>query len=359
MNKDFDKQAKPQSRISRREFLTFFGMGLGGLMIPRKFPNNISRLYEPNESPEQSALLGRVTLDRHPLFAEPSETSRLILEMPKDSLRRITGVTVSEDETSNNRIWYALDRLGYAHSRRIQPVERKTNPVDTFIPEDGCLGEITMPYVEAYASLNKPRSSMYRFYFSSTFWVLKRLLDDDDCVWYQLLDDRNYRVYYVPAHYIRLVPDSELTALSPAVSPEDKKIVVDLPTQTLTAYEGKKAVYMSRISSGIRLKEGGFATPKGIYRTIRKRPCRHMQNPANDYGSGFDLPGVPWVSYFTSDGVAFHGAYWHNDFGVPHSHGCINMAPQAAKWIYRWTMPTVPADRYFFADRNGTLVIVQ
>ncbi len=51
--------------------------------------------------------------------------------------------------------------------------------------------------------------------------------------------------------------------------------------------------------------------------------------PSGDY-TGFDLPGVPWVSYFTSDGIALHGAYWHIDFGVPHSHGCVNMTPEAA-----------------------------
>jgi lipoprotein-anchoring transpeptidase ErfK/SrfK len=150
-----------------------------------------------------------------------------------------------------------------------------------------------------------------------------------------------------------------LTPISADFPPEDKRILVDLASQTVTAYEGDRVVFMSRVSTGVRLREGGFATPKGNYRTTRKRPCRHMANPANAYGSGFDLPGVPWVSYFTSDGVAFHGAYWHNDFGVPHSHGCINMTPQAAKWIYRWTTPTVPPEYYYYAEKDGTRVIVQ
>jgi lipoprotein-anchoring transpeptidase ErfK/SrfK len=65
------------------------------------------------------------------------------------------------------------------------------------------------------------------------------------------------------------------------------------------------------------------------------------------------------VSYFTSNGVALHGAYWHNNFGVPSSHGCVNMTPQAAKWIYRWTMPTVPPENYYYSADSGTRVIVQ
>ena len=164
-------------------------------------------------------------------------------------------------------------------------------------------------------------------------------MDAKDNVWYRLLDDRTYRFFYVPGSNVRLIPDSELSAISPEIPSEDKKIIVDLTTQSMTAYAGERIVFMSRISSGIRLREGGFATPKGNYRITRKRPCRHMMTPPSEFGSGFDLPGVPWVSYFTSDGIALHGSYWHNDFGVPYSHGCVNMTPDAAKWVYRWTTP--------------------
>jgi hypothetical protein len=61
-----------------------------------------------------------------------------------------------------------------------------------------------------------------------------------------------------------------------------------------------------------------------------------------DEFSIFDLPGVPWDSYITDSGVALHGTYWHTDFGTQHSHGCINMGLEDAKWIFRWTLPTVP-----------------
>lgn len=52
------------------------------------------------------------------------------------------------------------------------------------------------------------------------------------------------------------------------------------------------------------------------------------------------LPGVPWVSFFEPEtGIAFHGTYWHQNFGVPMSHGCINMKTEEARWLYRWTTP--------------------
>ena len=344
------------SQFSRRDFLQFLGLGMAGLLLPKQIG---TRSFAGLENSLQDGLLGRITQSGYQLHKAPDEKTTVVREMEQDSLLQITGVTVSESETSPNRIWYELDGTLYGHSRRIQPVKRHFNAVDTAIPEDGCLGEITVPYVDAYNSMDSKRSVIYRFYYASTFWILNRIKDQEGSIWYQLLDDRTYGRFYVPAYYVRLVPDSELTAISPEADPEVKKIIVDLSAQSMTAYEGDRIVYMSRISSGVRLKEGGFATPKGIYRITRKRPCRHMANPANAYGSGFDLPGVPWVSYFTSDGVAFHGAYWHNDFGVPHSHGCINMTPQAAKWVYRWTTPSVPSENYYYADTNGTRVIVQ
>lgn len=350
---DFGAFLPFKGHISRRDFLKTCGLGIAGLMLPTVL------LHRNGSAPQEGHLLGRVTRSAYGLYAEPQEESRLLRTMDLDSIWRITQVTVGEDDSRANRIWYELDGVGFAHSGRIQPVRKQINPVDTTIPDDGCLGEITMPYVDAYSSLKADRFIVYRFYYGSTFWVLSRLTDEAGSVWYQLLDDRYYRVFYVPAYYVRLVPDAELAPISPEVAPEDKRLVVDLATQSVTAYEGERAVFMARISSGVRLKEGGFATPRGYYRTTRKRPCRHMANGPSAFGSGFDLPGVPWVSYFTSDGVAFHGAYWHNNFGVPHSHGCINMTPQAAKWIYRWTNPTVPPAFYYYSDITGTRVIVQ
>jgi hypothetical protein len=340
--------------MDRREFLQLFGLSAFGLLLPNRFLKS--------ENPSDlvfSDLFGRVTMNGHKLYAEPDLAAEVLEIMAMDDIHRITGATIGGDVTMPNRIWYELDGTGFAHSGRVQPVRKQLNPVDTIIPEDGCLGEVTMPSVNAYSSLKSDRQILYKFYYAATFWILDRIVDSQDTVWYELLDDRYYRVFYVPAYYVRLVPDSELTALSPDVRSDDKMIIVDLATQMLTAYEGDKVAFMSRISSGVRLSEGGFATPKGYYRTTRKRPCRHMANPANAYGSGFDLPGVPWVSYFTSNGVALHGAYWHNNFGVPSSHGCVNMTPQAAKWIYRWTMPTVPPENYYYSADSGTRVIVQ
>ncbi|MFU8827369.1 MAG: L,D-transpeptidase [Brevefilum sp.] len=342
--------------LSRRAFIKLCSTGLAGLLLPTHL---LPRLDADAATRSRHQLLGRVQRDRYPLYASPDANAEVTAELKMDHLHKITGIKVADDDSSANRTWYQLDGSGYAHSRYIQPVRMQINSPALMIPEKGCLGEITIPYLDAYSSATPDRKRLYRFYYGSTFWVTNLITDEEDLAWYELLDDRNYTRFFIPAYGMRLVPKTELTALSPQVPYEEKKLVVDLASQTLTAYIGDKVIRVMRVSTGVRLPEGGFATPKGAYRTTRKRPCRHMYAPPSEFGTGFDLPGVPWVSYFTGDGVAFHGTYWHNDYGVPHSHGCINMTPQAAKWLYRWTTPTVPHDEYIHADNQGTRVIVQ
>jgi hypothetical protein len=355
MNDRFS-MVKLNSSLSRRDFLKFCSLGVAGFFLPR---NLLPRVDATDTALRKDRLFGRVQQEGYPLYETLSVKSGVIRELTMDSVYEITGVSICEDDTSANRIWYKLDGKGYAHSRRIQPVRMQFNAPAPFLPSTGRLGEITIPFVDAYSSINEDRKILYRLYYASAFWVTDRLTDENAGAWYQLLDDRFNKKFYVPAYYVRLIHDKELSPLSPRVPFDKKTLVVDLEKQSVKAYEGEKVVNVFRISSGARSEEGGFATPKGLFRTTSKRPCRHMFAPPSEFGTGFDLPGVPWISYFTGDGVGFHGTYWHNDFGVPNSHGCINMNPQAAKWVYRWTTPVVPPGEYFYTGHESTRVVVQ
>ena len=99
-----------------------------------------------------------------------------------------------------------------------------------------------------------------------------------------------------------------------------KWIEIDLSTQTLTAWQGDVPVMYSTISSGKR----STPTVTGRFQVGTKYTSQRM------YGPGYDIPGVPWVMYFFAD-YAIHGAYWHNAFGTPTSHGCVNMRPAEAE----------------------------
>ncbi|MGH2524736.1 MAG: L,D-transpeptidase, partial [Anaerolineales bacterium] len=101
-------------------------------------------------------------------------------------------------------------------------------------------------------------------------------------------------------------------------------------------------------------------TPSGAHPIWSKRISRHMQGGTLD--AGYDLPGVGWVCYFASNGAALHSTYWHNDFGIPKSHGCLNCRPEDAKWLFRWTAPQVPyqpGDITVNWDNRGTTVDIQ
>lgn len=113
------------------------------------------------------------------------------------------------------------------------------------------------------------------------------------------------------------------------VAPGERWIDVNLTTQVLTAYEGDTAVFSTYISSGT----WEFPTVTGQFRTYMKYESQTM----NGYLLGYDyyIPDVPYVMYFYED-YAIHGAYWHNSFGTPMSHGCVNASPGDAAWLYNW-----------------------
>lgn len=114
------------------------------------------------------------------------------------------------------------------------------------------------------------------------------------------------------------------------IATDGKLITVDLYKQKLFAWEGGKIVYETKISSGLPKKP----TVKGSFKTWLKRPSQRMKGESKEYGK-YDYPNVPNVMYFFQD-YAIHGAYWHNRFGRPNSHGCVNVPVEASKWLFDW-----------------------
>jgi lipoprotein-anchoring transpeptidase ErfK/SrfK len=104
-----------------------------------------------------------------------------------------------------------------------------------------------------------------------------------------------------------------------------KQIVIDISDQTLTAFEGTRAVFSTLISGG----QAYTPTPIGEFAIYSKIRSQTMSGP------GYSLPNVEFVAYFYSS-YAIHGAYWHNNFGHPMSHGCVNMRVMDAQWLYNW-----------------------
>jgi len=108
-------------------------------------------------------------------------------------------------------------------------------------------------------------------------------------------------------------------------------IYVSLGKQRLTAYEGNAPVYSTLVSTGTK----AYPTVVGTFRVYTKIKSQRMTGP------GYSLPNVPNVMYFIG-GYAIHGAYWHNNFGRPMSHGCVNLPLPAAAWMFNWASVGTP-----------------
>lgn len=136
-------------------------------------------------------------------------------------------------------------------------------------------------------------------------------------------------------------------------------IEVSILQQSLVAYRGDEPVYATLVSTGI----GGLGDPEETQATIRGTFLIHTKHitatmSSDDVGDEFDLRDVPYVQYF-QDGYAFHAAYWHDAFGTPRSHGCINLSPADARWLFHFTGPAVPrAWHSALSLKEGTLVYI-
>ncbi len=339
--------AEPFSQpLSRREFLKLGSLALAGLFLP---PLGL----KPQAS---SDLQGRVLEPTITIYAAPSLSAQAVKQYWRDVILPISEVTIGDGQPDYNRVWYHIGQEGYAHSGGIQPVRIQLNPPSSDIPPDGCLGEITVPYSDARWRPDATEGVAYRLYYETTHWVVSSKRDAQGNDWYGILDDKWKYVYYVTAAHLRLVPPEEIQPLSPEVPLEGKRIEVLLEQQSVIAYEWDQPVWMSRAATGARFSNGNYETPSGRHICNWKRPYRHMAAGDRAAPNSYDLPGVPWVVYFTEDGISFHGTYWHNDFGKPRSHGCVNLPIQAARWLYRWTIPSVPAGEKFVFEDFGTRV---
>ncbi|OGH11268.1 MAG: hypothetical protein A2857_06610 [Candidatus Levybacteria bacterium RIFCSPHIGHO2_01_FULL_36_15] len=141
---------------------------------------------------------------------------------------------------------------------------------------------------------------------------------------------------------------------------QNKHIYIDLTNQVLYAYEGNKLIYSFLISSG-----KWRHTPTGRFNIWIKLRYTRMAGGDSALGTYYNLPNVPYTMYFYNDeipktmGFGLHGAYWHDNFGHPMSHGCVNMKTEDAEKIYRWSDPQVSNSTTYASDSNpGTPITI-
>ncbi len=330
-------------RFSRRDFLKLGGLSLAGLAFGRFTPNSPLASTDLTTFDDSNLIRVAGATKTISINIVPSFKSAIYRWCERDELIHVYEEVVA-DEPKYNPVWYRVWG-GYIHRDRVQRVKFDYNqPIDSVPEGTRLLAEVTVPFLQVWRHTKFSDWTKLGFllYSESVHWI-DAVEDGPDVPWYQgpwyrIFDELIGYPYHVPAIGLRVIPASELVPISPEVPWENKHIEVNLTTQTLNAYENGQTVFQTNISSG--LPGPNTSTSVGKFNIDPKTPSKHMGNGDLFAGiDGYELPGVPWTSFFTGDGQAFHGTYWHENFGSPMSHGCINMRTSEAKWLFRWARP--------------------
>ncbi len=347
-------------QVSRRDFLKLAGLGLGSLAL-RPAPFN-SALRLPQFP--QGDYLGRVAVTPNfystELKAQPDENAPVLRNVVQDEvlvwLRDVIGTNVAG---RSNKRW-AQTPDGFIYAVDMQPVRNLPNTPLNAIPDGkkGFWAEVTVPYVDLLlqgaaispgVKYDLQTNQPIRLYYGQVVWIDQVGAGQDGTILYRVNEDTGHGYGYGDLFYAEGAAFHALTAddvapINPHADPASKKIVVNATPgqQTLSCFEGNTEVYFCRVSTGYGET---YSTPTGDQSISWKIFSIHMAaNTGSD--SGYDTMAVPWPVFFNRpSGAAIHGTFWHNDFGVRRSHGCVNVSPEDAKWIWRWTSPPVSLDQ--------------
>ncbi len=340
--------------ISRRDFLKLVG-GTAGLLALRPF----SRVLPLPDFPKGERL-GRLIDGKWELKIAPNDQDATIKDVYGDTIVTWLREVVGRRDTNHLNQRYVETPEGYIYASYVQPVKNLPNIPLQALPagQAGFWAEVTVPYVD-FVLENALASSPWlknaqqwslptRLYYSQVMWI-------DQIKTSEVTGNIIYRInerfgsygdiFWADGAAFRPITQDEISPITPEFDPNKKHVIANLTYQTLSCMEGDNEVYYCRISSGAKWDAQGnivdnWSTPVGNgHLTWRKSISIHMAG--GTVGGGYDTPGVSWCTFFSGSGVAIHSTFWHNDYGVPRSHGCINVRPDDAKWIFRWSNPAV------------------
>jgi hypothetical protein len=374
--------------LSRRDFLKVAGVSVGALTLHPYKILDFEYLSSPKRLPDfpASDIIGRTVDPGVDLRSSPTNDPSLnnsIAKLDADTLvewgRQVVGNVIGG--LTNQR--YVETPQGYIYSSVLQPTRNLPNTPISEMPAGqlGFWAEVTVPYVnlahegavvspwlQDHIEYNFPP----RLYYGQVVWI-DRVRTSSGFPEYRWNEDANGHGYgygasgeffWADGAAFKILMEEDVAPIDPDVDPNEKRIEVNLDYQTLSCYEGNSEVYFCRIASGLAYDpETGqisdkLATPVGNLLTHWKIISLNMT--AGTFQSGYSTPAVPWNTMISGDGIAIHGAFWHNAFGEKRSHGCINVTPEDAKWIFRWTTPYISlaqSEMRVSLPDHGTIVV--
>lgn len=288
-----------------------------------------------------------------PAAVEPGQSTRVYVVRAGDTLNSLAQrfATTPAALAALNRLAPAT-RLNIGEPLRV-PAATATVPTDFTMASTSAI-PVPGPYVVHTVQPGESLAAIAEVYGTS----LRELTAKNDVRSAGRLEP-GLRLLVPPPSYAQLFTGTPRDAAGvpqyPTIPTTEKWISVDLTHQRAYAWEDNKLVKSFAISSG----KSRTPTVTGVFRIWAKVPAQTMEGGSRAAGDYYNLPGVQWVQYFYRD-YSFHGTYWHNNFGVPMSHGCVNMRNADAEWLYNWADPHVDEHKWHILepDALGTLVII-
>ena len=343
--------------FTRRDFLKAGALGAGALVLKPWL-----RWSEMQAEWPDAERLGRVCVGKIDIRSRPSADAPSVGVVYEDAVLPWLREVVGEATVVSHSRRRVETPDGYIYAPNLQPVRNQPNQAVPELPQTslgkGLWAEVTIPHTQIFLENKTPSSPWLRdlveynitprIYYSQILWIDDIQTNSSGQVLYRVNERYGYGdLFWAAAEAFRPLTNEELTPIHPEV--ENKKVVIDVTPnrQMLSCYEGNSEIYTCLISSGAVWNAGGerveeWGTPLGPHPIWRKAISFHMSGGTT--GGGYDLPGIAWTTLFMGEGVAIHSTFWHNDFGTPRSHGCINCAPDDAKFIFLWSLPQIPYD---------------
>jgi len=274
----------------------------------------------PNPNPPPTTRRGTVTANVLNVRARPGVAAN---NPPVASLTQGAVVTIYEETSVSGAVWYRIGTDRWVHSGYIQLIataQADTRSAATALP--------TLPIgwvvpaslnVRSAPGTNSPQVGTVAHNQNLPILETQTAAGQP---WYRI---GNNQWVYGPS-----IGVARVKARPASIRNNERWVGVSLKEQTLVAYEGDKPVYAALIASGLP----GTPTVQGVFRTWWRVDSRRMTGGS---GAGYYyLEEVTWTCYFYS-GYALHTAYWHDAFGAPRSHGCVNLSPYDAWWVFQWS----------------------
>ena len=351
--------------LTRRDFLKLAGLSAGALAL-RPFEVALPTL--PFQEFPAAEHLGRLTatLDYR---AAPRVDYVPLTKVYEDTVIPIVREVVAGTRDLNfvNQRWFETPE-GFLYAGYVQPVRNIPNVPVSAMPsgKTGFWAEVTIPYVDLFMDNPLARSPWAkdilaigknpRLYYSQIVWIDQVSTNESGQVLYRFNEDGGRPpgvtgggygdIFWADGRAFRLLTPEDASPIHPDVDPATKKIIVAVSReeQYLSCFEEQREVFFCRCSTGYVDPDPTVdkSTPVGEHTTWRKAISIHMSGGAT--GAGYDTPAVSWTNLFSGTGIAVHAAFWHNHFGQQVSHGCVNVRPEDANWICRWTAPEINLD---------------